>query len=41
MLGERFGFGATLSLGAAFSTLGALLVWILPETRGRSITALD
>ena len=41
MLGAKFGFGATLSLGAVFSTLGALLVWILPETRGRSITALD
>jgi MFS family permease len=40
-LGARFGFGATLSLGALFSTLGALLVWILPETRGSSITALD
>ncbi len=40
-LGARFGFGATLSLGALFSTLGALMVWILPETRGRSITALD
>jgi MFS family permease len=40
-LGARFGFGATLSLGALFSTMGALLVWILPETRGRSITALD
>jgi MFS family permease len=40
-LGARFGFGATLSLGALFSTLGALLVWILPETRGRSITAMD
>ena len=40
-LGARFGFGATLSLGALFSTLGALTVWILPETRGRSITALD
>src|SRR5271166_1107617 len=40
-LGARVGFGATLSLGAAFSTIGALLVWILPETRGRSITALD
>jgi MFS family permease len=40
-LGARFGFGATLSLGAAFSTLGALMVWIIPETRGRSITALD
>ena len=41
MLGARVGFGATLSLGALFSTLGALLVWILPETRGRSITELD
>jgi len=40
-LGARFGFGATLSLGAVFSTLGALMVWILPETRARSITALD
>jgi MFS family permease len=40
-LGARVGFGATLSLGAAFSTLGAILVWTLPETRGRSITALD
>jgi MFS family permease len=40
-LGARFGFGATLSLGAVFSALGALMVWILPETRGRSITALD
>jgi MFS family permease len=41
MLGAKFGFGATLSLGAVFSTMGALLVWILPETRGRSITELD
>ena len=41
MLGARVGFGATLSLGALFSTMGALLVWILPETRGRSITAMD
>ncbi len=40
-LGARVGFGATLSLGALFSTMGALLVWILPETRARSITALD
>src|SRR5271155_552092 len=40
-LGARVGFGATLSLGAAFSTMGAILVWMLPETRGRSITALD
>jgi MFS family permease len=40
-LGARFGFGATLALGAAFSTIGALMVWTLPETRGRSITELD
>jgi MFS family permease len=40
-LGARFGFGATLALGAAFSTIGALAVWILPETRGRSITELE
>jgi MFS family permease len=40
-LGARVGFGVTLSLGAVFSTLGALMVWILPETRGRSITELD
>jgi len=40
-LGARVGFGTTLSLGAIFSTAGALLIWILPETRARSITALD
>ena len=40
-LGTRVGFGTTLSLGAIFSTLGAVLVWVLPETRARSITALD
>jgi MFS family permease len=40
-LGARVGFGATLSLGAIFSTLGALLIWTLPETRARSISALD
>ncbi len=41
VLGARVGFGATLSLGALFSTLGALMVWTLPETRGRVITDLD
>jgi MFS family permease len=40
-LGARVGFGVTLSLGAIFSTLGALLIWTLPETRARSISALD
>lgn len=41
MFSARMGFGATLSLGALFSTLGALMVWALPEARGRVITALD
>jgi MFS family permease len=41
VLSLRLGFGATLSLGAIFSILGASLVWLLPETRGTSITALD
>ena len=40
-LGSRLGFGATLSLGAIFSAIAAALVWILPETRGRTITDLD
>ncbi len=40
-LGARVGFGATLSLGAIFSAIAAALVWILPETRGRTITDLD
>ncbi len=37
----RIGFGPTLALGALFAAIGAALVWTLPETRGRSITALD
>ena len=41
VLSMRLGFGATLSLGAIFSMLGASMVWLLPETRGTSITALD
>ncbi len=41
VLSMRLGFGATLSLGAIFSILGASMVWLLPETRGTSITALD
>jgi MFS family permease len=40
-LSARLGFGATLSLGAVFSTIGAAMVWILPETRGRTITDFD
>jgi MFS family permease len=41
VLSTRLGFGATLSLGAIFSTLGATMIWLLPETRGASITSLD
>ena len=41
ILSTRLGFGATLSLGAIFSTLAASMVHLLPETRGTSITALD
>ncbi len=40
-LSTYLGFGATLSIGALFSAAGALIVWALPETRGRVITALD
>jgi MFS family permease len=40
-LSTRLGFGATLSIGALFSALGAGMVWLLPETRGRLITMLD
>jgi MFS family permease len=41
ILSTRLGFGATLSLGAIFSTLAASMVYLLPETRGTSITAMD
>jgi MFS family permease len=40
-LSGSLGFAAALSIGAIFSAIGATLVWTLPETRGRSITALD
>jgi MFS family permease len=40
-MGERVGFAPTLALGALFSAAGASMVWTLPETRGRHITALD
>lgn len=40
-LSPRLGFGPTLALGALFSAIGAALVWLLPETRGRRITELD
>ncbi|MBV8361881.1 MAG: MFS transporter [Deltaproteobacteria bacterium] len=40
-LSRRIGFGAALAIGAMFSAIGAAMVWLLPETRGRVITALD
>jgi MFS family permease len=40
-LSASIGFGATLSIGAIFSAAGGALVWLLPETRGQPITALD
>ena len=40
-LNPILGFGPTLAIGALFSAAGAMLVWMLPETRGRRITELD
>jgi hypothetical protein len=40
-LSASLGFGLTLSIGALFSMLGASMVWMLPETKGRIITELD
>jgi MFS family permease len=40
-LSPRLGFGPTLAIGALFSAIGAAMVWLLPETRGRHITDLD
>jgi predicted MFS family arabinose efflux permease len=40
-IGARAGFGPTLAVGSLFSAVGAILIWVLPETRGRSILALD
>jgi MFS family permease len=40
-LSSRIGFGAALAIGAIFAAIGAGMVWLLPETRGRVITALD
>jgi MFS family permease len=40
-LSGSVGFAAALSIGAIFSAAGAAMVWLLPETRGRSITVLD
>jgi hypothetical protein len=41
VLSRSIGFGAALSIGAAFSALGAMLIWLIPETRGRVLTRLD
>jgi MFS family permease len=41
ILSTRLGFGTTLAIGAVFSTIAAAMIWLLPETRGREITALD
>jgi MFS family permease len=38
---ERIGFAAALAVGSLFAAIGAILVWMLPETRGRLITSLD
>ena len=40
-LGKHVGLGAALSVGAIFSVSAAAMVWVLPETRGRSIVELD
>ena len=40
-LSPRLGFGPTLAIGALFSAIGAGMIWMLPETRGRHITDLD
>jgi len=41
LLSRSIGFGAALAIGAAFSAVGAILIWLIPETRGRVITGLD
>ena len=41
MLSRSIGFGAALSIGAAFSAAGAMMIWLIPETRGRVLTHLD
>jgi MFS family permease len=40
-LSSRMGFAAALAVGSLFAATGAILVWMLPETRGRLITSLD
>ena len=41
VLSRSIGFGAALSIGAGFSALGSILIWLIPETRGRVLTRLD
>jgi MFS family permease len=41
VLSHSIGFGAALAIGAAFSAAGAMLIWLIPETRGRLLTKLD
>ena len=41
VLSRSIGFGAALAIGAAFSAAGAMLIWLIPETRGRVLTKLD
>lgn len=40
-LRARVGFAAALAVGSLFAAIGAIVVWMLPETRGRLITSLD
>jgi len=40
-MSAHVGFAPTLALGALFAAAGAMMIWTLPETRGRIITALD
>jgi hypothetical protein len=41
VVSRSIGFGAALAIGAAFSAAGAMLIWLIPETRGRVLTKLD
>jgi MFS family permease len=40
-LRAQIGFAAALAVGSLFAASGAIIVWMLPETRGRPITILD
>jgi MFS family permease len=41
ILSRSIGFGAALAIGAAFSAAGSMLIWLIPETRGRVLTGMD